>query len=161
MTWVMKRKRLSRPAQGAPTIPPHATLAPANPSQPSMARPPRAGVVCVVDRGCRGVALGAPQAGGVDLPGFGGRQAGGQDRRWRTRHAQPHAGLPVVRTRRRTATDIADPAARGASTGARVASHPRCAHCGSHGGAAAATRPSGHFLICYCFNSCWRLPVKR
>ena len=49
----------------------------------------------------------------------------------------------------RTAADIADPAARGASTGACPASHPRCAHCGPHGGAAAATRPSGHFLICY------------
>ena len=72
LTWVMKRKGLSRPAQGAPTIPRHATRAPANPSQPSMARPPRVGVVCVVDRGCRGVALGPTQAGGVDLPGFGG-----------------------------------------------------------------------------------------
>ena len=44
-----------------------------------------------------------------------------------------------MRTHRRTATDIADPAARGASTGARVASHPGCAHCGPHGRAAAAT----------------------
>lgn len=123
----------------------------ANPSQPSLARPLRAGMVCFVDRRCGGIAAGQSPSNGTDLLGLRCHQVAGQDGRWYPRGHCPYAGLSLVRPCQRSPAGFARRCAFGPAPGARVAPHPCRAHCCAHSRAAAAAWSPYILLIATCF----------